>query len=56
MPPSKLRHAAERPFGREEELADLDAWWADPGTRVAVLVAWGGVWKTSPFSPTARPA
>ena len=34
-------------FGREEELARLDAAWADPRTHVASIVAWGGVGKTS---------
>lgn len=34
-------------FGREAELAQLDAAWGDPHTRVFALVAWGGVGKTS---------
>ncbi|HSL83446.1 MAG TPA: hypothetical protein VLF66_11765, partial [Thermoanaerobaculia bacterium] len=45
--PSKLRHAAEVLFGREEALAEFDRWWADEATHVVVLVAWGGVGKTS---------
>jgi tetratricopeptide (TPR) repeat protein len=34
-------------FGREAELAILDAAWEDPGTNVLSLVAWGGVGKTA---------
>jgi tetratricopeptide (TPR) repeat protein len=44
---SKLRHAAERLFGRDAELEALDAAWADPAVHVVTLVAWGGVGKTS---------
>ncbi|HYH68852.1 MAG TPA: hypothetical protein VD866_29435 [Urbifossiella sp.] len=48
LAPSKLsRHAAKQFFGREDELALLDRAWADPGTHVLSLVAWGGVGKTS---------
>ncbi len=45
--PSRLRHAADRLFGREAELAALDAAWADAAVHVVTLVAWGGVGKTS---------
>ncbi len=45
--PSKLAVAAATLFGREEELARLDAAWADSGIHVVTLVAWGGVGKTS---------
>ncbi len=45
--PSKLKHAAATLFGREEELARLDAAWDNPSTHVVTLVAWGGVGKTS---------
>jgi tetratricopeptide (TPR) repeat protein len=44
---SHLRHAATHLFGREKELADLAAAWADPAVHVVTLVAWGGVGKTS---------
>lgn len=45
--PTRLRHSAEKLIGREEELARLDAAWADPGTHVLTIVAFGGVGKTS---------
>jgi tetratricopeptide (TPR) repeat protein len=45
--PSRLRDSAVTLIGREEELARLDAAWADPGTRVLTIVAFGGVGKTS---------
>lgn len=45
--PTRLTHGAEVLFGREQELADLEAAWAEPGTHVVTLVAWGGVGKTS---------
>jgi len=45
--PTRLRHGAEKLFGREKELGDLDAAWEDPKTHVVTLVAWGGVGKTS---------
>ncbi|HEX4955089.1 MAG TPA: hypothetical protein VF017_16995 [Thermoanaerobaculia bacterium] len=45
--PSKLRHAAQHLFGREDDLARLDQAWADPKTNVLTLVAWGGVGKTA---------
>src|SRR5262249_35199582 len=34
-------------FGRESEIERLDAAWADRGTRVITVVAWGGVGKTA---------
>ncbi|WP_051604181.1 SEFIR domain-containing protein [Methylobacter tundripaludum] len=45
--PSKLRHSAQKLFGRESELAVLDAAWADPTIHIQVIVAWGGTGKTS---------
>lgn len=45
--PSRLRHAADRLFGREDELAALDAAWTNPAVNVVTLVAWGGVGKTA---------
>lgn len=45
--PTRLRHSAEKLIGREEELAQLDAAWANPATRVLTIVAFGGVGKTS---------
>lgn len=45
--PSRLRHAADRLFGRKRELAALDAAWVDAATNVITLVAWGGTGKTS---------
>ena len=45
--PSRLRHGAYRLFGREKELASLEQAWADPSTHVVVILAWGGVGKTS---------
>jgi tetratricopeptide (TPR) repeat protein len=45
--PTRLTHVAEELFGREAELARLDAAWADPKVRIVTLVAWGGVGKTS---------
>lgn len=48
LAPSRLsRHAAKQFFGREAELKLLDAAWADAGTHVLSIVAWGGVGKTS---------
>ena len=34
-------------FGREEDLAFLDAAWANPSVNVVTIVAWGGVGKSS---------
>ncbi|MEO1084646.1 MAG: toll/interleukin-1 receptor domain-containing protein, partial [Acidobacteriota bacterium] len=45
--PSKLPPAPAQLFGRDDELARLDAAWDDPATHVVTLVAWGGVGKTS---------
>jgi tetratricopeptide (TPR) repeat protein len=45
--PSRLRHAADRLFGRETELAALEEAWENPAVHVVTLVAWGGVGKTS---------
>ena len=39
--------ARVRNFSGKKELKILDAAWADPGTNVIVLVAWGGVGKTA---------
>jgi hypothetical protein len=44
---ARLRHGAERLFGREEDLKRLDAAWDDPKTHVLTIVAWGGVGETS---------
>jgi hypothetical protein len=44
---TRLTHTAEKLFGREAEIAKLDAAWADPKTHVVTLVAFGGVGKTS---------
>ena len=45
--PTRLHHGAERLFGRDGELAGLDAVRDDPGKRVMTIVAFGGVGKTS---------
>lgn len=45
--PTRLRYAADKLFGRDEELARLDAVWEDPRIHVLTIVAWGGVGKTS---------
>lgn len=45
--PTRLRHGAERLFGRDDELTQLDAAWSDPHKHVVVIRAWGGVGKTS---------
>ena len=34
-------------FGREEDLAFLDAAWANPNVNIVSIIAWGGVGKTS---------
>ncbi len=44
---TRLTHVAEELFGREIDLARLDAAWESPGIHVVALVAWGGVGKTS---------
>ena len=41
------KHAPRRLFGRESELAALDAAWANPALNIYALVAWGGAGKTS---------
>ncbi|MCY2924037.1 MAG: toll/interleukin-1 receptor domain-containing protein, partial [Planctomycetota bacterium] len=43
----RLRHGAERLFGRDGELKALDEAWKNPATHVVTIVAWGGVGKTS---------
>lgn len=45
--PSRLRHAAGRLYGRETELAALDAAWTNRGINIISIVAWGGVGKTA---------
>ncbi|HEU4561628.1 MAG TPA: SEFIR domain-containing protein, partial [Longimicrobium sp.] len=45
--PSRLRHVAAKLFGREDDLACLDAAWSNNTTSVLTVVAWGGVGKTS---------
>jgi len=44
---AKLPSTSPDLFGREEELATLDAAWDDADTNVLSLVAWGGVGKTA---------
>jgi len=44
---AKLPSTNPELFGREEELAILDAAWANPRTNIVSLVAWGGVGKTA---------
>jgi tetratricopeptide (TPR) repeat protein len=44
---AKLPSTSRDLFGREKELAMLDAAWEDHGTNVVSLVAWGGVGKTA---------
>jgi len=45
--PTRLRHGADRLFGREEELKAIDEAWSDPSKHILTFVAWGGVGKTS---------
>ena len=45
--PTHLRHCATRLFGRDDELAWLDRAWNGGVAKVASIVAWGGVGKTS---------
>jgi hypothetical protein len=45
--PTRLRHGAEKLFGRENELKLLDEAWNNQKNRVATFVAFGGVGKTS---------
>jgi tetratricopeptide (TPR) repeat protein len=44
---AKLPSTSPDLFGRERELAALDAAWETPGTNVVTLVAFGGVGKTA---------
>ena len=44
---AKLPSTNPELFGREEELAILDAAWDDSRTNIVSLVAWGGVGKTA---------
>ncbi|MBI1876746.1 MAG: hypothetical protein HYR94_00625, partial [Chloroflexi bacterium] len=44
---ARLPNSREFLFGREAELAQLDAAWADSHTNLFSLVAWGGVGKTA---------
>ena len=44
---AKLPSTSPDLFGREKELAMLDAAWEDPQTNIVSLVAWGGVGKTA---------
>jgi tetratricopeptide (TPR) repeat protein len=44
---AKLPSTSPDLFGRETELAMLDAAWEDPKTNIVSLVAWGGVGKTA---------
>ncbi len=44
---AKLPVTGEHLFGRERELEQLDQAWADEGTNVISLVAWGGVGKSA---------
>jgi tetratricopeptide (TPR) repeat protein len=44
---AKLPSTSPDLFGREKELALLDAAWENPKTNVLSLVAWGGVGKTA---------
>jgi hypothetical protein len=44
---AKLPSTNPELFGREEELAILDAAWDNPRTNIVSLVAWGGVGKTA---------
>lgn len=44
---AKLPSTSPALFGREKELASLDATWENPQTNIVNLVAWGGVGKTA---------
>jgi tetratricopeptide (TPR) repeat protein len=44
---SKLPTTGQHLFGREKELARLDEAWAQEGTCLVTLIAWGGVGKTA---------
>ncbi|MCH8806059.1 MAG: toll/interleukin-1 receptor domain-containing protein [Planctomycetes bacterium] len=45
--PTRLHHGAERLFGRNKELAQLDKVRDDPAKHLLTMVAFGGVGKTS---------
>lgn len=45
--PHHLKHGAENLFGREEDLKRVDAAWENPKINILVILAWGGVGKTS---------
>lgn len=45
--PTRLHHGAERLFGRETELVELDRLRDDPAKHLLTIVAFGGVGKTS---------
>jgi len=45
--PAKLPSTSPDLFGREREMAILDAAWDNPLTNIISLVAWGGVGKTA---------
>jgi len=47
VPPTRLRHTAERLIGRDLELTRLDAAWNNPQCNVVVVRAFGGMGKTS---------
>jgi tetratricopeptide (TPR) repeat protein len=47
VPPTRLRHTAERLFGRDEDLSRLDAAWNNSAKNVVVVRAFGGMGKTS---------
>ena len=47
VPPTTLRHTAEKLIGRDEELTRLDAAWNHPQKNVVVVRAFGGMGKTS---------
>jgi tetratricopeptide (TPR) repeat protein len=47
---AKLPSTNPELFGREKELAILDAAWASSRTNIVSLVAWGGVGKTALFN------
>lgn len=46
VPPTKLRHTAERLIGRDEDLARLDSAW-NSNKNVVIIRAFGGMGKTS---------
>lgn len=47
VPPTKLRHTAERLVGRDVELKLLDEAWNDPSCNIAIVRGKGGEGKTS---------